>query len=339
MKHRAVIDKGIGETRIAVYEGKRLAELYLRRWSDKLRPRSGDIFAGKISKLDKSMGGAFVSLGHGPDGLLKFTNAAGAPRLNEGQMVKVEITREAISDKGPVLHFVDLSELSKAGPLVQISIEDFLSRRFGPGLQMEEALVNNIEDACETVIALPGGGDIAIERTRALIAIDVDKGNALSGLDVSKVAAVTIARQLRLRGLGGLIAIDFPNLRQPKQRELLMNALHDAVADDPSLIKTAPLSRFGVVEMTRTVTHRSLDEVLKQGGQIFTDETIALIALRRLEREAIVNPGAQLVLYLPEKAAIWLAADHIDWRSAISEKIGERFTIELGETINVKADR
>ncbi len=339
MKNRAVIDRGIGETRIAVYEGKKLAELYLRRWSDKFRPRSGDIFAGRISKIDKSMGGAFVALGHGPDGLLKFTNAAGAPRLTEGQMVKVEITREAIAEKGPVLHFVDLSELSKPSPLVQISIEDFLKRRFGFDITLEEAPVNNIEEACDTIIALPGGGDIAIEPTRALIAIDVDKGNAMSGFDVSKIAAGVIAQQLRLRGLGGLIAIDFPNLRQPKQRDTLVSAVDYAVANDPSLVKVAPLSRFGVIEMTRTVTNRSLDEELKRGGTDFTPETYALIALRRLEREALAAPGAQLTLYLPQRAFDWLSVDNIDWQSAMVEKIGARFKLETGEAISVKADR
>ena len=68
LKIRAVIDRGVGETRCAVYEGKRLAEIYVRRWSDRNLPRYGDIFAGRITAIDPSLGGAFVDFGIGkPD--------------------------------------------------------------------------------------------------------------------------------------------------------------------------------------------------------------------------------------------------------------------------------
>ena len=162
MKIRAVIDRGVGETRCAVYESKRLVEIHLRRWSDNNLPRLGDIFAGRVTAIDKSLGGAFVELGQitkdGPSGLLKFTDMSGAPRLTEGAMIKVEITRESISGKGPVLKFIGETDLKKPRPLVQITLEDFLKRRFGPELIIEAAPVNHIEDAVTTQIALSGGG-------------------------------------------------------------------------------------------------------------------------------------------------------------------------------------
>ncbi|NNE56667.1 MAG: hypothetical protein HKN36_01040 [Hellea sp.] len=334
MKSRAVIDRGVGETRVAVYVGKRLVEIYLRRWSDKFKPRLGDIFAGRISAIDPSIGGAFIDLGDGPHGLLKFTNAKGAPRLTEGQMIKVEIIREAVAEKGPVVRYVDVSDLSKPAPLVQITIEDFLIRRYGPDIKIEEAPVNHIEDAVETVIALPGGGDIAIEPTRALIAIDVDKGNAQSGLDVAGAAVPVIAQHLRLRGLGGLIAIDFPNIRQPKQRDRLVDSMVNAFEHDPNPVKILPLSRFGVMEMTRAVKTQSLDA-------LYADRTVsgALLALRRLEREATANPGAKLILTVPHHVHKWLDADSIGWKAAMTDKIGARFGFEAGGTLDVKADR
>ncbi len=334
MKHRAVIDRGIGETRIAVYEGKRLAELFIRRWSDKNRPRLGDIFAGKITSIDKSMGAAFVDLSHGPHGLLKFTEAKGAPRLTEGQMIKAEIKREAISGKGPVLRFIDLSDLTKPMPLVQIELEDFLKRRFGPNIVIEEAPVNHVEDAVDAETALPGGGDIAIERTRALIAIDVDKGSAQNGYDVSKAAIPIIASQLRLRGLGGLIAIDFPNLRQPKQREDLYNRMQSAFENDRNSVKIAPISRFGVMEMSRAIKTRPLDDLFADKA-----ENGAMLALRRLEREARQSGGAQLVLEVPEHVFNWLERDSIGWRAAMTERIGARFAVVRGAEIRVNVDR
>jgi len=334
MKNRAVIDRGIGETRCAVYEGKRLVEIHIRRWSDNGLPRLGDIFAGRVTSIDPSLGGAFVDFGAGPHALLKFTNMSGAPRLTEGTMVKCEIAREGISGKGPVVKFIDVSEVKKPMPLVQITLEDFLTRRFGPDLKIEEAPVNHIEDAVETIIALPGGGDIAIEPTRALVAIDVDKGGAQSSFEVSKAATQIVAQQLRLRGLGGLIAIDFPNIRQPKQKEQLAQVLERAFENDPNQIKFAKFSRFGVQEMTRAIRTRPLDDLFKDKKM-----SLAMLALRRLEREATANPGAQLTLTVPHHVHPWLDEDSIGWKKAMSDKIGARFKLEKGPKLSVSSDR
>jgi len=334
MKIRAVIDRGVGETRCAVYVGKRLTEIYIRRWADNNLPRLGDIFAGRIATIDKTIGGAFIDLGVGPQGLLKFTTASGAPRMTEGMMIKIEISREGIAGKGPVVKFIDVSDLKNIQPLVQITVTDFLTRRFGPDVTLEEAPVNYIEDAIETVVALPGGGDIAIEPTRALVAIDVDKGNAQSGFDVGLSAVPVIAQQIRLRGLGGLIAIDFPNLRQNRQKEQIVEALHKAFEDDPNTIKIAPLSRFGVTEMTRAIKTRPLDDLFQDKRM-----SLAMLALRRLEREATSNPGAQLTLTVPHHVYPWLEEDSIGWQKAMADKIGARYKLEKGARLSVQADR
>jgi len=334
VKIKAVIDRGIGETRCAVYEGRRLVEMYVRRWSQNNRPRLGDIYAGRITAIDQSVGGAFVDLGFGKHGLLKFTQAPGAPRFNEGMMVKAEITREALSGKGPVVKYIDQTDLKKIQPLVQISLEDFLTRRFGKGLKIENAPVNHIEEAVLTEIALPGGGTIFVEPTRALVAIDVDKGGAQSGYDVAIAAIPVLSQQLRLRGLGGLIAIDFPNLRQNKQKEQLILSLQDAFENDPNTIKIAPLSRFGVTEMTRAIKTRPLDDLFKD-----KTETNAMLALRRLEREAVANPGAQLELNVPHYVFPWLDEDAIGWRQAMTDKIGARFNLVKAAQFSIKSDR
>lgn len=338
MKRRIVIDKAVGETRAAVFEGKTLVELYVRRWSEQGLPRAGDIFCGRITRIEQRMDAAFVDLGNGPDGFLKFTNAVGAPRLAEGRYIHVLITRDAEVGKGPVLKFHAAADGERAGPVKARSLEDLLIDRF-PGAKVDYAAVSAVDEAVEVEIAIPGGGDIAIERTRALTAIDVDKGYALSGFDVSLGAATLIASQIRLRGLGGLFVIDFPNLRQVKQREKLYAAMQDAFAGDPNVVKIAPMSRFGTVELTRAKTVASLDETLMDDRGEPTVETTALLGLRRLEREGRESAGAQLVLTVPQAAYDWLLADSIGWRDAMTERLGARFTLAAGDAVDVSADR
>jgi len=246
MKRRCVIEDCIGERRAAVYEGRRLVELYVRRWADKDKPRQGDVFAGRIANIDQSMGGAFIELGTKAQGLFKFTNSPNAPRLTEGQMAEFEVSKATEIGKGPIVKFKQLSDADKPAKLSGDDLKTFIAKRFA-GIEFAEATVSVIDQATETELAIKGGGTISIERTRALVAIDVDKGSAKSSFDVCMAALPMIAHELRLRGLGGLIVIDLPNLRQPRQRNTVQKAAERAFKDDPNIIKIAPLSRFGAM--------------------------------------------------------------------------------------------
>lgn len=339
LKRRCVIEEAVGETRAAVYENKTLVELYVRRWSDKNKARAGDVFHGVVRRVDNGMGAAFIDLGSDPMGFLKFTMAPNAPRFREGQRLEVEVTREAEMAKGPVLRYKKLVEAGKPGRISGGDIKDYIFERFNGWVKFEEAKINSIEEACTREIAIEGGGDIAIDFTRALVAIDVDKGPAQSGFSVGQNVLPLIASQLRLRGIGGLIVIDLPNLRQPKQREKLYHLAQTAFENDPNIVKIAPMSRFGTVEMTRSKPAASLDEILNnQYGQP-TDETLALRALRRLEAEARSHAGAQLTLYLPERAKRWLETGLIEWRVEMINRIGARFLLDDHHKIDVKSDR
>ncbi len=339
MKRRAVIDESIGETRAVVYEGRKPVELYVRRWSDAERPRLGDIFTGRIDQVDLGMGAAFVALNFGKPGFLKFTDAPKAPRFQVGQYVQVKVTREDEPGKGPVLRFLKLAETKKIGPVSQLSLKDRISNRFGSQIAFETAPISEFSPYCIRDIGLTGGGDICIEQTRAMVAIDVDRGSGKSGFDVSLTAASEIARQVRLRGLGGLLAIDFPNLRQKRQREQLITHITEAFKPDINLVKIAPLSRFGVLEMTRQKQYRSVDDILLDGHGEPTAETLALAGLRRLEKEARVTPGAKMTLIVPEQAHDWLNMKVINWQDPLMDRIGARFAVETGHSIDVKADR
>ena len=338
MKRRAVIEEAVGETRAAVYEGKKLTELYTWRWSDKGKPRAGDIFSGRVSRIEPSLGAAFVELGFGADGFLKFSNAPAAPRLTEGKYIKVFVTRDAEPGKGPILKFEDMAEGTHKGPIKSKTLREFLAERYA-GINFDQAAVNSVDKAVESELAISGGGSIAIERTRALTAIDVDKGRANSGFEVSLAACELIASQIRLRGLGGLFVVDFPNLRQVKQREKIYAALQKACEGDPEPIKIAPMSRFGTIEMTRAKTRLSLDETLTDKYGEPTAETLAIRGLRQLEREGRASGGAKLMLTLPKAAFEWLGDDMIGWRDVMTERLGARFTVAQGESVSVEADR
>jgi len=338
MKRRIIIEEAVGETRAAVYEAKLLVELYARRWSDKSEPRAGDIFSGRITRIEKKMDAAFVDLGSISDGFLKFTNAQGAPHLTEGQYIQVLITREAEQNKGAILKFHAVANDKKIGPIKAKTLKEFLIDRF-PDAKVDEAAVNAIEEAIAIEVAIPGGGDIAIESTRALTAVDVDKGYAVSGFDVSIAACDVIAREIRRRNLGGLFVIDFPNLRQARQREKLYDAICTSFETDPNTVKIAPVSRFGTVELTRAKTGRSLEELMLDSAGYPTVETQALRALRVLEREGRSSPGAKLVLSVPDVVFSWLKAKHIDWEQSISERLGARFEIAIGDEVDVSSDR
>lgn len=337
MKRRAVIEKAIGETRAAVYEGRRMVELYVDRpWQT--TPRTGDNYIGRVTSVDASVAGAWVEIGGGATpALLPFAAQKDMPKSVEGQGVEVSILRSQIGPKGATLRY--LGERGGTPGLVKkLDLRDRLLKRF-PDLAFDEASVNAVDSACETMLALPGGGAITLEQTQALLAIDVDKGAAISAAAAANEAAKLIASQLRLRGLGGLVVIDFPNLRQPKQRKTLERTLEAACEADPNVTKFNALSRFGVIEMTRAKPDLSLDEVLntKQGEP--TVETQALRALRRLTREAAVSPGAKLELSVTPEIDMWLESAPFDWRAELSDRIGARFTITTGASVDVIADR
>ncbi len=337
MKRRAVIEVAVGETRAAIYEGRRMVELHVDRVWDSA-PRTGDVYIGRVTSVDPSVAGAWVEIGGGAwPALLPFATQRDMPKLIEGQSVEVSILRSQIGTKGATLRYLNGHE-AKPGLRKKLDLKARLLERF-PDLSFDEASVNAVDSACETTLALPGGGSVTIEQTQALLAVDVDKGAAISAAAAANEAAKLIASQLRLRGLGGLVVIDFPNLRQPKQRKTLEKTFEAACDADPNVTKFNALSRFGVIEMTRSKPDLSLDEVVNTKYGEPTVATQAIRALRRLTREAAVSPGAQLELIVPPEVESWLNAAPFDWRAEVTDRIGARFKLVPGKSVDVKADR
>ena len=337
MKRRAVIETAVGETRAAVYEGRRMVELYVDRPWQKT-PRTGDSYIGRVTTVDSSVAGAWVDIGSdAAPALMPFAAQKDMPRLAEGQAVEVSILRSQIGEKGATLRYLGERE-GKSGLIKKLNLRDRLLERF-PDLNFDEASVNAVDEACEISLALPSGGSITMEQTQALLAVDVDKGAAISAAAAANEAAKLIASQMRLRGLGGLVVIDFPNLRQPKQRKTLERTFEAAFEADPNVAKFNSLSRFGVIEMTRAKPDLSLDDALNTKYGEPTVETQSIRALRRLTREAAVSPGAQLELFVTPEIEGWLKDVPFDWRTEVTDRIGARYKLTTGTSVDVKADR
>ncbi|GHB03316.1 hypothetical protein GCM10009069_27510 [Algimonas arctica] len=337
MKRRAVIEELVGETRAAVYEGRKLVELHLDRWSDFNKPRCGEQWTARIATVDPSVGGMWLQMGQGPDALLSFKGQKDMPRLTEGERVNVVIAKEAMAEKGPVVRYIGEPSRDTPGVVLALNLRERLTQRF-PDITFEASSVG-LDTSTERTVAIPGGGSITIDRTQALIAVDVDKGGATTVMDCSINGAKLIMGQLRQRRLGGLIAIDFPNLRQPRHRASVIRVMEEMAEADPASIRIAPFSRFGVVEMTRGQDGASLDAQLNDRFGEPTVETRAIHALRRLEREAKASAGAQIVLTVDKAVWDWLGTPPFDWRTPMTERLGARFTVELGDSLDVRADR
>lgn len=321
-----IIEDAIGETRAAVQESGRTAELYLRRHSASALPAPGDIFAGRIRSLNRDMAAAFVDIGTGALGILQL---ASLPKLTEGQLVEVSIVRESEPGKGPLLSFIAKRESGQPGRIKALGLREYLTAQY-PDAPIRSGTLNEFAAASETEIKLPGGGFLYIESTRAGHVIDVDA--AASNKKVAAFeAAGAIPAHLRLRGIGGIVFIDFPNLRRPADRHKLWTTLRDACAVQCAKTKVAPLSPFCTAVLTRPRRGPSIAQI--RGAN--PAETTAILALRRLEYEAQIDRGARLVLEVPPAAYAWLSAGHIPWQEQLSARIGARFTLRQGTQISV----
>lgn len=340
IKRRCVIDEAVGETRAAIYEGKALVELYTQRWSDEARPQIGDIYVGRITEISKDLGAAFLDLGAEQNGFLRFTMAEGAPRFQQGQYLRVSVTGERDDGKSVIVKYISIqTDISKPFRESRLSLRERMIKRFKDDISFEEGTVNILDEACERDVAIKGGGSISIESTRAMWVIDIDRGNQKSGFEAGLAACELIAKTVRLRGIGGLIAIDFPNLRQRAQRDQIHAALETAFELDPHQIKIAPLSRFGVIEMTRSQGGQGLDAVMNNRAGQATLETRGLYAIRQLLSHALKAGGAQLTLEAPSGVYDWLERDSIGWKAAVENKIGARFKLKRARAIAIVEDR
>jgi len=179
---------------------------------------------------------------------------------------------------------------------------------------------SQIETAYSREVPLPSGGAIVIDPTEALTSIDINSARATKGSDIEETALNTnleaadeIARQLRLRDLGGLFVIDFIDMMAARNQRAVENRLRDALKLDRARIQLGRISRFGLLEMSRQRLRPSLGEAslltcprCKGQGSIRNVESLALSVLRILEEESMKKNTDKIIAQLPIESATYL---------------------------------
>ena len=179
---------------------------------------------------------------------------------------------------------------------------------------------HQIESAYARQVNLPSGGAIVIDHTEALVSVDVNSGRATRGADIEETAFKTnleaaeeVARQLRLRDLGGLIIIDFIDMENQRNQREVENRLRDALRHDRARVQTGKISRFGLMELSRQRLRPALAETsyipcprCSGTGHIRSAESAALHILRILEEEAMKENTGAVHVQVPVDVATFL---------------------------------
>ena len=207
---------------------------------------------------------------------------------------------------------------------IQLVRPDFASRvklyRGEVPLFSHYQIESQIESAFQREVRLPSGGSIVIDPTEALTSIDINSARATKGGDIEETALNTnleaadeIARQLRLRDLGGLVVIDFIDMTPVRHQREVENRMKDAVRSDRARVQLGRISRFGLLEMSRQRLRPSLGESAHHvcprcsgHGTIRGTESLALSILRILEEESIKENTGQIEAQLPVPVATYL---------------------------------
>jgi ribonuclease E len=198
---------------------------------------------------------------------------------------------------------------------------------------------HQIESAYARTVQLPSGGAIVIDHTEALVSVDVNSARAIKGGDIEETATRTnleaadeVARQMRLRDLGGLIVIDFIDMEESRNRREVENRLRDALRQDRARVQFGTISKFGLMEMSRQRLRPALSEGASipcprcgGSGHIRDTESSALQILRIIQEESLKDNTASVLCQVPVDVASFL----------LNEKRTEIAKIELKQRINV----
>jgi len=193
---------------------------------------------------------------------------------------------------------------------------------------------SQIESAYSHKVTLPSGGSIVIDHTEALVSIDINSARSTRGTDIETTACNTnleaadeIARQMRLRDVGGLIVIDFIDMESTKNQRAVEDRLRDAVKQDRARIQIGRISRFGLLELSRQRLRPSISESTNitcprcNGmGVIRSVESLALAILRLIGEEARKDRTAKVIAHLPVDVATYLMNEKRDWLNSIESR-------------------
>ncbi len=313
-----LINAAPGETRLALVEDGRLAEYVNSRAGHE--SRVGGIYLGRVVEVAKALKGVFVEFGAGRPGLLAGSDIPDGVRLIEGDMINVRVLRDETSDKGAKLSAHDAAYpasppdpietflKARAGDEWRIIVDDpILAARLrkatgrtielhGGRTPLFEAydVEGALEAALESEIPLAGGGNIVVEETAALTAIDVNSGPR-DAFSANLDAAGAVADALRLRNIAGQVVIDFLPMKRAAQRNEVVARLRSAVEGDFTEVHVIGLTKLGLCELTRRRVGESLSARMGMSrvrGR--SAETRALELLRKIDEQARASDARKL---------------------------------------------
>jgi Ribonuclease G/E len=328
---RLFLDRSPGELRGVVTLGGRPERLLIEREGEEGLPRLGERWRGRIRRRLPHMGGAFLDLGSGPDALLK-----GAANLPEGAAVEVEITAEARAGKGPAAVYRGQGSgpperLERPPPLIE------RLRAFAPQAPVAEGgPAREAADLAEAAVLqssfrIARGALLTIERTRALVAVDVDLGEGSgprAAVGAANIDAVReAARLLRLKGLGGVVVIDL--VGRPGDPAAIKAAARAAFAPDEPGVVYGEISRSGVLEIAKPHREAPLIERLCDADGRLSARTMAQRLARRLLEEGRADPGGRLLA----RAAPEVIEAARQLEPGLAETLGARFRLEAGPSL------
>jgi ribonuclease E len=267
--------------------------------------------------------------------------------LNYLMQLSDAIDQAAVNGKAPFLIYqegnlvvrairdylrTDISEMIIDHPKVYEMARDFMSKVMPHNIDKIKLyedkvplftryqIESQIESAFKREVSLPSGGSIVIDHTEALVAVDINSARSTKGGDIEETALNTnleaadeIARQLRLRDLGGLVVIDFIDMTPTRNQRAVENRVRDALKVDRARVQVGRISRFGLLEMSRQRLRTSLDESSQHTcpqcdgqGTIRGTESLALSVLRLIEEESMKERTGVIHAQLPVDVATFL---------------------------------
>lgn len=306
------LDETPGETRGAVMQNGRFTHLLIHREGDCPQTRLGARSVGRVTEVSPGLRGAFVDIGTDSPAFLPFPRNE---RLTKGQGVEVVVVAESRSGKGAAVRRLGAGEgaprLLEPAPSISAQLQSF-----APGVEsvtgvaaIDAVLEAEDEAMCRAHVFSGAGIDLSIERTRALVAVDIDYA-PIVGRDPKQGRATAnreglrqAARLIGLRSWAGLIVMDLVGDGQDAEAQL--KAARAVFAHEPQAV-FAPVSRFGLLQMSLPWRRTPIEDVLLASDGRPGVQTRALSLVRRLRRQMLTDTAApRLTLRCaPEEAAI-----------------------------------
>lgn len=309
--------------------GKPLA-LHLERWSDHGRRLIlGSQLNARIRALQPDQGGAFLETETGAEAFLRLQKAHS---ITEGQALNVIVAAEAREDKLPRVEFFN----ENSSPPDSLAWPECVIEDVSAGNQLIAAA---FDEALSSTLTLPGGGRLRIERTSALTAVDIDtagrkgKGSAASrALKINLEACGELARQMRLRNLGGLVVLDCVAPLNAGSRQKIKGAMKSELKAAGLVSNTvlAP-SQLGLLELSLPWRKTPISDRILDSRTDTSDETLCLEGLRMLEQTAIGNRMDKFTLELPTRAFQWLGKTGAPLKDLLADKYGQRLSFTASD--------